>query len=87
MIILSTIAVATALLIFYFRGVKLDPQLDTVCCLCHRRTVKGEPYGFRVVAGQNQSHGICLECLPGYCRGNGLSESDIARIAKEVTRK
>ncbi len=58
-----------------------------ICMICHRRLAPnqhavGSPLALDRSLNLSLSHGLCLDCLPGYGRTLGLSEDQIARIAE-----
>jgi len=59
----------------------ITSSLTNVCMLCHRLiTPRGVVIGPVQPEAPNQSHGLCLDCAPDYCRQQGLSDLEIARI-------
>jgi len=52
----------------------------SICCLCKREMHSCTPTGEPLPPAWNQSHGVCIECLPGYAKQLGLSQADTDRL-------
>jgi len=48
-----------------------------ICQCCKKKEGEKEPLEYRT-----ETHGLCLDCMPGVLRGGGLSEDEINEFMK-----
>jgi hypothetical protein len=69
------------------RPVSARPLIISLCMICHRRLLRGRPVGPIIdhrTAGADErySHGVCLDCAPGWMADNGIAPAAAANILK-----
>jgi hypothetical protein len=71
------------------RPVSARPLIISLCMICHRRLLRGRPVGPVIdpatASASEQarySHGVCLDCAPGWMADNGIAPAIAANIMK-----
>ena len=54
--------------------------LLTVCMFCRRETDRNRAMGEPLPPAGNHSHGVCIDCAPGYMREASFTEGEISEF-------